>query len=57
MRHSAREYFAGQAIVGLLANSDLSDLFKNGWAPSKAAEICFMVADAMLAESRKGPRS
>ena len=48
-----REWFAGQALVGILCNSDLPDLFKKGFAPSKAAEICFMVADAMIAESAK----
>lgn len=50
---TTREYFAGQALIGLMANSDLPDLMKSGWAPNKAAEICFMVADAMLAEAAK----
>jgi hypothetical protein len=50
---SMREWYAGQALAGLMANSDLADLMKSGWAPSKGAEICFMVADAMLAQAKK----
>jgi hypothetical protein len=50
---TVREWYASAALVGIMANSDLPDLMKNGWAPSKAAEICFMVADAMLAEAKK----
>lgn len=47
-----REWYAGQALAGLMANSDLVDLTKSGWAPVKGAEICFAVADAMLQEGR-----
>lgn len=43
-----RDWFAGQALMGLMANSDLPDLFKKGFAPHKAAEISYAVADAML---------
>ena len=54
---SLRDYFAGQAVMGILANSDLPDLFAKGFAPHKAAEIAYMVADAMVTErdqQRKG---
>lgn len=49
---SLRDWFAGQAIMGLMANSDLPDLFEKGFAPHKSAEVAYMVADAML-EVRK----
>lgn len=47
-----REWYAGQALAGLMANSDLNDLMKKGFAPAKGAEICFMMADAMLAKAK-----
>lgn len=50
---TVREWYAGLAMSGLMANSDLADLMKSGWAPSKGAEICFAVADAMIAQARK----
>jgi hypothetical protein len=49
-----REWYAGQALAGLIANSDLADLMKStGLATEKAAEVCFALADAMIAESAK----
>lgn len=41
-----RDYFAGQVLVGLLADGfELSD--------AKLAEACYVTADAMLAERAK----
>lgn len=48
-----REWYAGQCLAGLIANSDLSDLLRKGFAPAKAAEVCFEIADAMIAQSKK----
>lgn len=54
-----RDYFAGQALSGLCANEsyiraiaedeELSDKDK----PNKLAEICYELADAMLAQREK----
>ena len=42
---SLRDYFAGQALVGLCAEYGLSDLSENA---DKAAREAFALADAML---------
>lgn len=48
-----RDWFAGQALVGLMSNSvhDHSPLFGDG---NMFARDAFIVADAMLAERAKG---
>jgi hypothetical protein len=51
---SLRDWFAGQAMAGLMANSDLPDLFKGGLPSRKLAEVVYVIADAMLAEREKG---
>lgn len=43
-----RDYFAGQALQGLCADSELST------TQQRMAKWCFEVADAMLAERAKG---
>ena len=49
-----REWYAGQALMGLMANSDLADMMsKTGVATYKMAEICFMMADGMIHVGRK----
>jgi len=48
-----RDYFAGQALAGLLANSS-----SPGWEWATLAQGCFFAADAMLAaraKSEPGP--
>lgn len=50
---SMREWYAGMAMSGLMANTNLAHLMDNGLTPWKGAEICFMAADAMLAEGKK----
>lgn len=53
---SHRDYFAAQALGGLLANSDLPDLMRRpGVACAKLAEMCYAIADAMLAERDRVP--
>ncbi|CDO36025.1 hypothetical protein SPHV1_2290041 [Novosphingobium sp. KN65.2] len=50
MKHvitSRREYFAGQALAGLLSDSDLT------MAPDQMAEHALDVAEAMVAELEK----
>lgn len=42
-----REWYAGQALCGLLADGDFNV------KPAVAAELAFKIADAMLAESRR----
>ena len=39
-----RDYFAGQALAGMLANTDIDK------PPGPLAEDAYMLADAMLAE-------
>ncbi len=48
-----REWYASQAMMGILSNSELPNLFAQGLSPSKMAESCFECADAMLAEAKK----
>jgi hypothetical protein len=43
-----RDWFAGQALAGLLSNSN--DCFN----PEGAARVAFEIADAMLAERERG---
>lgn len=47
---TAREWFAGQALAGLLAADDA-----DRWDDEPVASHAFKLADAMLAESRKEP--
>lgn len=42
-----RDWFAGQALVGIYADSDRQ------WTPKLRAEIAYAAADAMLAEREK----
>lgn len=51
---SLRDYFAAKALAGIVSNSDLPDLFNRGFAPHKAAECAYAIADAMMAERKKG---
>lgn len=46
-----RDYFAGQALQGMMANQSLVDNFSSH--PSMAKEA-FVLADAMLATREKG---
>lgn len=46
-----REWYAGQALIGLLAFDDDG---ANQFTPAIAAREAFRMADAMLAEARKG---
>ena len=51
-----RDYFAGQALAGLLANPTLDVTNKSGDGESDSdiiAKACFYFADAMLAEREK----
>ena len=45
---SLRDYFAGQALAGQLAEPD------SGKEPEYIANWCYRYADAMLAERQKG---
>ena len=47
---SLRDYFAGQALVGLCGNTSWDDTFNN---PSATAKCAYALADAMMA-ARKG---
>lgn len=44
---SLRDYFAGQALTGMLADNTINPSVK------EAAEHCYATADAMLAEREK----
>lgn len=44
---SLRDYFAGQALAGIMADATL------GSNAIRIAEGCYQIADAMLAESEK----
>jgi hypothetical protein len=46
-----RDYFAGQALAGILANSWVAERF--GAPPSSRAHDAYEFADAMLAEQEK----
>lgn len=57
---SKRDWFAGQALAGLLANPSgpVQANCLNGWdlvncTPEKVARLCGEMADAMLAERSK----
>lgn len=45
-RPSLRDYFAGQALAGLLSN----DRLESDWIPIDVARDAYTMADAMLAE-------
>jgi len=45
-----REYYAGQALAGVLANPRILE----NTPADEIAEVCFDAADAMLAERKKG---
>jgi hypothetical protein len=45
---SLRDWFAGQAMIGFISNSDIPDLLRGGFKPEGAADACYMIADAML---------
>jgi len=50
---SRRQWYAGQALAGMLASfSGMFSLLEHGYA-SKIANGAFMIADAMEAESEK----
>lgn len=46
---SMRDYFAGQALVGLLGNSRVKDNISN----DSVAASCYAMADAMMKERDK----
>jgi hypothetical protein len=52
-----RDYFAGQALSGLMANNDIQIDQEKLDVKEKAAELCavwcYSIADAMLAERSK----
>jgi hypothetical protein len=48
-----RDYFAASALQGFMSNSDIPDMLKKGFKPDGAAEACYMIADAMIAEREK----
>lgn len=53
---SLRDWFAGQALAGMIANPNTPDqLIGSGWTGSKnmLAEYAYAAADAMLAERSK----
>lgn len=54
---SLRDYFAGRALAGLIANSDIPDLMRGGLASEKCAEVCYVLADAMMEERTREPKS
>lgn len=45
---SLRDYFAGQALIGLTLHRDMY-----GWTPEGVATAAYNLADAMLAERDK----
>ena len=45
-----RDYFAGQALAGMMANSAEVVYYK---PPSDVANVCYQFADAMIAERAK----
>lgn len=49
---SLRDWFAGQAVVGILAGNDLSDL--PPYDETHLAKAAFNLADAMLAARKEG---
>lgn len=51
---SLRDYFAGQALAGIMSNCDNTGL--NGWSDIQdlAAKYAYAVADAMLAAREGG---
>ena len=49
-----RDYFAGQALAGMMANSAIIDTFGQGQVISIEA---FRAADAMLIARKGGPQS
>lgn len=54
-----RDYFAGQALAGALASDAhpdviLATLMETPEAIRQRARVCYQLADAMLAERRKG---
>ena len=46
---SIRDYFAGQALAGLLASPNIRD----GAQPNLAAQAAYIVADAMLKQRQE----
>lgn len=54
---SLRDWFAGQALAGMIANPDFGqptdEARRLGKFASKAATLCYELADAMLAERAK----
>ena len=51
---SLRDYFAGQVLSGMMANSDLPDLMKVGWVADTWCGVCYVIADAMLKARKRG---
>ncbi len=49
---SLRDYFAGQALTGFLAMCSAAGETQPG--PEDAAEHCYRIADAMLAQRNEG---
>lgn len=50
---TVREYYAAKALAGILASSQLPQVYGSATVPATVAELCFSLADAMCEESRK----
>ncbi len=48
-----REWYAGQALIGLLGAEDYSGAAYSTYSESYVAKKCFEYADAMIKESEK----
>lgn len=44
---SLRDYFAGQALVGIASQ------YHEQWAPDRVGPVCYELADALIAERTK----
>jgi hypothetical protein len=46
-----RDYFAGQALVGILGSGDakIDNIISDEFASATLAQSCYIIADAMLA--------
>lgn len=52
-----RDYFAGQALLGFCANTDVTNAVTPEIAANTLATMSYEVADAMLAERAKAVQS
>jgi hypothetical protein len=50
MRMSLRDYFAGQALAGMIGNSNAEQMDKSMSGEDALARAAYVVADAMLKE-------